>query len=139
MDDRYKKGKGRYLIGDGVEKGVHDALREATLLIFVQGDDLTPIRGHFGKVKALRKVNEVEDVLLEARAAKAHRGAQKLGPKTSILADSVGDFLNVGAGRLTDGRESIDRRDTLRQHRIGGQFRQLRRPEADSQDALGPV
>jgi hypothetical protein len=27
----------------------------------------------------------------------------------------------------------------LRQHRIGGQFRQLRRPEADSQDALGPV
>ncbi len=90
-------------------------------------------------MKTLGKVNEVKDVLLEAGPAKADRCAQKLGPNAGVLADGVGDFLNVGSRRLANGRERVDGRNALRQHGIGGQFRQLRRPEANGQDTIGPA
>jgi hypothetical protein len=115
----YHKWEGGYLICDGVEKGVDDAFREATLLVFVQGDDLAPICCHFGKVKTLGKVNEVENVFLETRATEPDRGPQKLGPDARVTADGMRDFLNVGARRLAYGRECVDRRDTLGQHGIG--------------------
>jgi hypothetical protein len=65
---------------------------------------LTPISSHFGKVKGLRKVNEVENIFLKARATKPDRGTQKPGPNARVTADGVGDFLNVGACRLAYGR-----------------------------------
>jgi hypothetical protein len=133
------KGEGTYFIGNGVEESVDDALREATFLVLVQLDDLAPIRSHFGKVKTLGKVNEVKDVLLEARATKADRCPQKFGPNPRIPANSVGNFLNVGPRRFADSRERVDGRDTLGQHRIGGQFGQFRGPEANSQDAVSPA
>jgi hypothetical protein len=108
-----QKGKGGYLVCDCVEEGVDDALREAMLLVFVQGDDLTPISCHFGKVETLGKVNEVENVLLEAGPPKADRGPQKLGPNTRVLADRVGDFLDIGTRRLAYGGQRVDRRDAL--------------------------
>lgn len=133
------KGEGAYFIGDGVEEGVHDPLREATLLVFVHGDHLAPISRHFGKVETLGKVDEVEDVLLETRPAKPDRRPQKLGPNASILAHSIRDLLNVGPRRLTNGRERVNGRNSLCQHCVGGQFRQLRRPEANGQDAISPA
>ena len=99
----YKRELG-YLVGDGVEEGVNYALREAAFLVFVKSDDLAPICGHFRKVKTLRKVNEVEDVFLEARATKPDRGPQKFGPHARVTADSVRDFLDVSACRFAYGR-----------------------------------
>ena len=90
-------------------------------------------------MQALGKVDEVEDVLLEARPAKPDRRAQKLGPDASVLADSIRDLLNVRPRCLTDGGERVDGRNPLCQHRVGGQFRQLRRPEANGQDAISPA
>lgn len=56
------------LARDGVEEGGDDALTEATLLVFVHGDDLAPVIGDLGKVERLGEVDEVEDILLEARS-----------------------------------------------------------------------
>jgi hypothetical protein len=65
---------------------------------------LAPIFCHFGKVETLGKVNEVEDVFLEARATEPDRGPQKIGPHPSVTADGVGDFVDVGACRFAYGR-----------------------------------
>lgn len=56
------------LAGDGVEEGGDDALTEAALLVLVHGDDLAPVVGDLGKVERLGEVDEVEDILLEARS-----------------------------------------------------------------------
>jgi hypothetical protein len=97
------KGELSYLVCDGVEECVNDALRESTFLVFVKSDDLAPISCHFGKVKTLRKVNEVENVFLETRATKPDRGPQKIRSHPRVTADSVRDFLNVRACRFAYG------------------------------------
>jgi hypothetical protein len=65
---------------------------------------LAPISGHFGKVKALRKVDEVENILLETRATKPNRRPQESRSNPRVAANSVRDFLNVSARRFADGR-----------------------------------
>lgn len=87
-------------------------------------------------MQGLAEVDEVEDVLLEARATEADGCAQEFGADARVVADSVGDLVDVGTRRLADGGERVDRRDTLGKHRVGRELRQLRRPEADGQDAL---
>jgi len=100
----YHKWELCYLVGDGVEEGVNDALREATFLEFIESDDLAPISCHFRKVEVLGKVDEVQYVFLEARATKPDRGPQKFGPHARVTADSVRDLLDVSACRLAYGR-----------------------------------
>ena len=59
------------LAGDGVEEALDDPAGEAGPLVVVEEDDLGPVVGHLGQVEALADVDQVEDVLLEARATKA--------------------------------------------------------------------
>ena len=54
-----------------VEKALNDPPRKPVPLVVVQGDHLGPVVGHLGQVEALADVDQVEDVLLEARATKA--------------------------------------------------------------------
>lgn len=51
---------------DRVEEGSDDALRETTLLVLVELDDLVPVLCDFGEVEGFGEVDEVEDVFLEA-------------------------------------------------------------------------
>ena len=73
-------------------------------MVFVKSNDLAPVSCHFREVKALRKINEVKNVFLEARSTKPDRGAQKFGSDARVTADGVRDFLNVGTCRLAYGR-----------------------------------
>ena len=54
-----------------VEKTLDDSPCEPVPLVVVQGDHLGPVVGHLRQVEALADVDQVEDVLLEARATKA--------------------------------------------------------------------
>ena len=54
-----------------VEKTLDDPPCEPVPLVVVQGNHLGPVVGHLGQVEALADVDQVEDVLLEARAAEA--------------------------------------------------------------------
>ena len=68
-------------------------------------------------MQALAEVDEIENILLEARAAKADAGLEELGADARVLADGEGDLVDVGAGRLADGREGVDGRDALQARR----------------------
>jgi hypothetical protein len=49
----------------------------------------------------------------------------------------VGDLVDAGTGGLADGRQGVDRRDTLGEHGVGGELGELGRPEADGEDTVG--
>lgn len=65
---------GDLLVRDRVEKALNDPLGESQPLEVVEGDDLGPVFGHLWQVQALADVDQIEDVLLEARPAKADTG-----------------------------------------------------------------
>lgn len=64
------------------------------------------------------------------------RRLEELGTHSSVLTDSVGDLVNVGSSSLTDGREGVNRGDSLGQHGVGSELGKLRRPEAHGQNSL---
>lgn len=64
------------------------------------------------------------------------RRLEELGTHSGVLTDSVGDLVNVGPSSLTDGREGVNRGNSLGQHSVGSELGKLRRPEADGQNSL---
>lgn len=85
-------------------------------------------------MEALAQVHEIEDVFLEAAAAKADARLEELGAHARVVPDGVSDLVDVGAGGLADGGESVDGGDALREHGVGGELRELGGPEADGED-----
>ena len=126
-----------HLAGNGIEKGVYDALGEAALLVIVHLNDLAPVRRDLGEMQALGEVDQVENILLEARSTKADGRLEELGADTRVTADGVRNLVDVRASRLADGRKRVDGGDTLGEHRVGRELGELRGPEADGEDALG--
>lgn len=64
------------------------------------------------------------------------RCLEELGSHSRVLSDGESDLVNVGSGSLTDGRESVDGRNSLGQHGVGSELGELGRPETDSQDPV---
>lgn len=114
--------KSGYLASDGVEQSIDDTLGEPALLVIVHLDHLAPVRSNLGKVQTLREINQVEDILLEAGSTKSDRGFEELGSDARVSTNSMGDFVNVCPGRFADCRKSIDGRDALGEHRVGGEL-----------------
>ena len=61
---------------------------------------------------------------------------QEARPDPRVGADGVRDLVHVGLGRLAQGRDGVDRRDPLREERVGRQLRQLGAPDVRLDDAL---
>lgn len=97
-----------YLSGDGVEERVDNGLGESALLVLVHFYDLSPVCGDLGQVQALAQVNQVEDILLEARTTETDRRPQELGSNSRVESNSVRHFVDVGTRRLADSRERVD-------------------------------
>lgn len=102
-----------YLAGNSIEEGIYYPFREPTLLVLIHLNDLSPICGDLRKVEALAEIDEVEDVLLEAGSTESNARFEELGTDPAILANCVGDLVNVGTGGLTNGRQRVYRGDTL--------------------------
>lgn len=85
----------------------------AHLLVLVHVDDSLPVGSNLGKVERLAQVDKVEDVLLEARSSEANRGLEELGTQSGVLADGVGDLVDVGTGSFANGRQRVDGGDSL--------------------------
>jgi hypothetical protein len=64
------------------------------------------------------------------------RCLEELGSHSRVLSDGKSDLVNVGSGRLTDGRKGVDGRDSLGQHGVGSELGELGRPKTDSQDPV---
>ena len=69
-------------------------------------------------MEGLGQVDEVEDVLLEARSSESDLSLEELGANSRVLADSVRDLVNVGSSGLADGGERVDRRDSLEEEGV---------------------
>ncbi len=72
------------LVGDGVEQGLDNVLREPGFLVVVHVNDTLPIMCDLGQVELLAYVHEVEDVLLKAGATKADARLEELGPDSRV-------------------------------------------------------
>ena len=88
------------------------------LLVLVHVNDGLPVSSDLGQVKGLGKVNQVEDILLEARSSETDGSLEELGTDSRVLSDGVGDLVDVGSGSLTDGGESVDGGDSLKEEEV---------------------
>ncbi len=107
LEGRAKDGDA--LVGDGVEHGRHHLGDKARLLVVVHLDHLLPVPGCLVQAIVLAQVGEIENVLLEARAAKADAGPQEAEADAAVGADGVGHLRHVGAGPLAQVGDSVDR------------------------------
>ncbi|TKW51028.1 hypothetical protein CTA1_9768 [Colletotrichum tanaceti] len=115
-------------------EGAVDLLGEALALVLVDVEDAHPVVGDGVEVEGARHVGEVEDVLLEARAAEADAGVEELLAQAAVGADALADLLDVGAQFLAEGADAVDAADALGEHGVGHQLRELARPRVDRQD-----
>jgi hypothetical protein len=104
--------------------------------VLVHLNNLSPIRSNLRKVQALAQIHKVKDILLEARASKADGSLEELGANTGIIANSMGDFVNVGSSSLANSRQGVDGGDSLREHGVGGELGKLGGPETNGKNTL---
>merc|ERR1712217_831291 len=71
------------LVCDGVEEAGDDLAGESSLLVLVHVDNHLPVSRTLVQTLALTDVNEVENVLLEARSTEANGSTQELRPDPS--------------------------------------------------------
>ena len=76
----------------------------------------------------LRRLDQREGVLGEARAAEARAGMQEFGADAVVEADAAGDFLDIGADLLAQIGDLVDEGDLGREKRVRGIFDQLGGP-----------
>mmetsp|Transcript_20212 Transcript_20212/g.28882 ORF Transcript_20212/g.28882 Transcript_20212/m.28882 type:complete len:220 (-) Transcript_20212:595-1254(-) len=127
---------GNLFAGNSVEHTGYHLLSESLLLVIVHDDDLIPILGAFIQPISFTQVNQVENILLEARSSKANGGIEEPTSNTLINPHSTGYFTNIRPSRLTQGRNGVDTRHPLRQEGIGHQLTQLTRPQIRRQNLL---
>ena len=121
---------------DGVEERADDFLDEAAFLPVVEMDHLAPVFGDVGQVEGLAEIDEVEDVLLETRAAEADGGLEELRADARVHADGAADFIDIGAGGFAEGGNRVDRGNPLGEEGVGDELGKLGRPEVGGEDAL---
>mmetsp|Transcript_26117 Transcript_26117/g.61216 ORF Transcript_26117/g.61216 Transcript_26117/m.61216 type:complete len:500 (+) Transcript_26117:98-1597(+) len=122
------------LAGDGVEHRLDDLHREPLLLVLVHFNHLVPVLGALVEAEGLAEVHKVEDVLLEARPAEAHRRVQELRADARVRADRARDLRDVGIRRFAEGRDRVDAGYALGKYGVGHELGELRRPEVGGDD-----
>ena len=76
---------GNALAAHGAKQAVHHQPGDAVLLPGVEAHHLLPVGGHLVQAVVAAEIHEVEDVFLEAAAAKAGAGLEELGPRRESL------------------------------------------------------
>ena len=95
-----KAQQGNALAAHGAEEVVHHQAGDPVLLPGVERHHLLPVGGYIMQAVVAAELYQVEDVFLEAAAAKAG-------------ADCVGQLMHIGAGGFAEGGDAIDRADQL--------------------------
>ena len=97
---------------------------------------LCPVVGHLLQAETLADVDQAEDVLLEAGAAKADTRLKELAADPGVATDRLRHIGNVGPDGLTDGRHCVNGGDSLGQESVRRQFRHLAGPGAQLDDSI---
>ena len=120
----------------GVEHGREHLLDETFLLVDVDLDHPFPVIGHLVETVESAKVNEVQDVLLEAGPAETDAGVEEPPADAAVQAHGPGDLRDVRLRLLAEGGDGVDGRDALGEKGVGHQFRQLAAPDVGGDDLL---
>lgn len=89
---------------DGVEERGDNLVDESVLLVVVDLYNLRPVFSHFWQAQGCSDVRQVENILLEARPSKAHRGLEELGSQARVHSDGAGYLVYVS----TRGLQKVD-------------------------------
>lgn len=127
---------GDLLANKGVVEALDDTVAEAVTSVLVHLDDLAPVLGDLGETHSLGKVDQVENILLEAAATETDTGHQELVTDTGVDTDGAGNLIDISTSLLAHGRDGVDAGNTLGQHRVGNELGKLRGPDVGGQDAL---
>jgi hypothetical protein len=131
-----KSEDGDLLANQGVVEALDDTVGEAVTGVLVHLDDLAPVLSDLGETHGLGKVDEVENILLEAAAPETDTSHQELVTNTGVNTDGLGDLIDISTSLLTDGGDGVDGRNTLGQHGVGNELGKLGRPHVGGQDTL---
>jgi hypothetical protein len=131
-----KAKNGNLLANEGVVEALDDTVGETVTGILVHLDNLAPVLSDLGKTHGLSKVDEVENILLEATATETNTSHQELVTNTGVNTDSTGNLIDISASLLANSGDGVDGGDTLSQHRVGNKLSELGRPDVGGQNAL---
>ena len=84
----------------------------------------------------LAQVHEVQNILLKAASAEAHRRLQELWADPRVAAHSFGYFAHVRIRGFAKRRDGVDGRDALREEGVGRQLGELGRPQVGGEHLL---
>ena len=124
------------LAGDGAKQLGHHQPGNAVLLPGVERHHLLPVGRHLLEAVVAAEIHQIEDVFLEAAAAKARARLQKFGANAAVRADGLGHLAHIGARGLAKGGNAVDRADPLGQKGIGRELGELAAPQVRAQDLL---
>mmetsp|Transcript_38863 Transcript_38863/g.62945 ORF Transcript_38863/g.62945 Transcript_38863/m.62945 type:complete len:231 (-) Transcript_38863:544-1236(-) len=131
-----KAKEGKTLASNCIIQSLYYPVGKPLFLVVVHLNNLIPIFSNLSKSQGLADVNQVENILLEARASKSYRSLKELGTNTRVRANSMSNFINICSCLFAEGGEGIDARDTLCEKSICREFGQLRTPQICGQDSL---
>ena len=114
---------------------VHDAPLLELVYLDDRGEELEVVPSVRGQLL------QRERVLREAAAAVADAGTQEVWPEPVVEPDSLGDLDHVGAERLADIRDLVDKADPRHEEGVRGELDHLRRGNVrmDDRSLQGPV
>jgi hypothetical protein len=118
-------------------EGTNNLPSEALPLVVVDIQHTHPVVSDLGQVQRACHVRQVQDILLEAGAAKSYTCVQEATSKPGVRSQTEAQLLDIGAELLAQSRHGIDAGDALGKHSVGHQLCELGRPCVDRQDAGG--
>mmetsp|Transcript_5284 Transcript_5284/g.15951 ORF Transcript_5284/g.15951 Transcript_5284/m.15951 type:complete len:426 (+) Transcript_5284:664-1941(+) len=131
-----KAQNGNLLSPHRVEQARDHNVHKPPLLQVVDRHHGLPVPRDLLQAKAPADVHHVQNVLLEARPAKADAGVQELGTDPRVRPDALGDLGHVRPCLLAKGGDGVDRRDPLGKEGVRGELGELRGPQVAGQDLL---
>jgi hypothetical protein len=103
----------------------HYSFHESISLKFVDGNNLSPILGHFFKIQCLSKIDKRQDIFLETRPPKAKTSFEKFRAQTGIKPNSCRNLVDISTRTFTDGTDGVDTTDSLSKHRVCNELGQF--------------
>ena len=82
------------------------------------------------------EIHKIENVFLKTAAPEPRPGTEELGTDAAVRSNRSSHFPNIGATRLAERCNRVDRTDPLSQKSIRSELGQFTAPQVCSQDSL---
>mmetsp|Transcript_7560 Transcript_7560/g.28419 ORF Transcript_7560/g.28419 Transcript_7560/m.28419 type:complete len:204 (+) Transcript_7560:341-952(+) len=108
-----KSKDGNLFVSDCVKHFVNDFVGKTLTLKVIDLNHSIKVVCNLLESIVLAQVDEIQNILLEARSTESHRRLQELGSNSGVVSNSTGHLRNICSSALAQCGNGIDRRDTL--------------------------